>query len=104
MKNKRRFERFPTQREAQIFLREGKEWGQECTIINVSRKGVGILFRTSEKIDVGAHIRLEVPDPLTTDIIGLRGQLKWSREIGDRFVGGVELHRILGDVKFSKLA
>ena len=104
MENRRRFERFPTQREAQFFLIKGKGWGQGCTIINVSRKGLGIIFRTNEEIDVGANIRLEIPDPLTTDTIDVRGELKWSKEIGGEFVGGIELSKILSDVKFSKLA
>ena len=104
MENKRRFERFPTQREAQFFLLKGKGWGQECTIINVSRKGLGIIFRTNEEIDVGTNIRLEIPDPLRTDTIDIRGELRWSQEIGGGFVGGIELSRILSDVKFSKLA
>ena len=104
MEDRRRFERFPTKREAQYFLIKGKGWGQECTIINVSRKGLGILFRTNEEIDVGTNIRLEIPDPLMTDTIDLRRELRWSQEIGGGFVGGIELSRILSDVKFSKLA
>ena len=105
MRNKRRFERFTTQREAQYFLTEGKGKGQECTIINISRKGMGIIFHSNEAINVGTPMRLEIPDPtILLDTINVRGKLKWSKKIESEFIGGIELTRMLSDVKFSKLA
>jgi len=104
MENTRRFERFPTQREGQYFLVKEKRRGQECTIIDVSLKGLGIIFHSNEEINVGTNLRLEVPDPITIDTIDVRGELRWSQEIGGEFIGGIELSRILSDVKFSKLA
>ncbi|MBW2183614.1 MAG: PilZ domain-containing protein [Deltaproteobacteria bacterium] len=104
MENTRRFERFPTQREAQYFLVRGKGKGQECTIIDVSRKGLGMIFHSNEEISVGTNIRLEIPDPITLDTIDIRGELRWSNKIGGEFIGGIELAMILSDVKYSKLA
>ena len=104
MENTRRFERFSTQREGQYFLVKEKEKGQNCTIIDVSRKGLGMIFHSNEEISVGTNIRLEIPDPITIDTIDVRGELKWSKEIGGEFIGGIELSSILSDVKFSKLA
>jgi hypothetical protein len=104
MENTRRFERFPTQRGGQYFLVKGKGKGQECTIIDVSRKGLGIIFHSNEEISVGTNIRLEIPDPTTINTIDVRGELKWSKNIGGKFIGGIELGSILSDVKFSKLA
>ena len=104
MDNTRRFERFPTQREGQYFLVKGKGKGQECTIIDVSREGLGMIFHSNEEISVGTNIRLEIPDPITIDTINVRGELRWSKEIGGEFIGGIGLARILSDVKFSKLA
>ena len=104
MENTRRFERFPTQREGQYFLVKEKEKGQNCTIIDVSRKGLGMIFHSNEEISVGTNIRLEIPDPITLDTIDVRGELRWSKEIGGEFIGGIELSRILSDLKFSKLA
>ena len=104
MENTRRFERFSTQREGQYFLVKEKEKRQNCTIIDVSRKGLGMIFHSNEEISVGTNIRLEIPDPITIDTIDVRGELKWSKEIGGEFIGGIELSRILSDLKFSKLA
>ena len=104
MEDMRRFERFPTQRGGQYFLIKGKGKGQECTIIDVSRKGLGMIFHSNEEISVGTNIRLEIPDPLTLNTIDVRGELRWSKNIGGEFIGGIELSRVLSDVKFSKLA
>ena len=104
MEDMRRFERFPTQRGGQYFLIKGKGKGQECTIIDVSRKGLGMIFHSNEEISVGTNIRLEIPDPITIDTIDVRGELRWSKNIGGEFIGGIELSRVLSDVKFSKLA
>ena len=104
MENTRRFERFSTQRGGQYFLVKGKGRGQECTIIDVSHKGLGIIFHSNEEISVGTNIRLEIPDPTTIDTIDVRGELRWSKEIGGESIGGIELSRILSDVQFSKIA
>jgi hypothetical protein len=47
---RRKFIRYLTQREAQYFIAERKGEGQECTIINVSREGMGIIFYSNEEI------------------------------------------------------
>ena len=98
MENTRRYERFPTQREAQFFLVKEKGKGKECTIIDVSHKGLGIIFHSNEEISVGTNIRLEIPDPITIDTIGVQGELRWSKNIGGKFIGGIELNSILSDV------
>jgi hypothetical protein len=103
MKTTRRFKRYPTQREARFFLKENAGGGQECTIITVSRKGMGIIFHTDEKINVGTTIRFDVPVATSLETISVRGMLKWLDQTEVDFIGGVELTQELSDVKFSKL-
>ena len=103
MENIRRFKRYPTQREARFFLRGDAGKGEECTIINVSRKGMGILFHTDKKINVGTTIRFDVPIATSFEAISVRGMLKWLDKTEADFIGGVELTQELSDVKFSKL-
>jgi len=105
MDDRRESQRYPTQRRAQYFLNEKvKENRRECTIINVSRKGVGILFHSNEEIDVGTYIHLEVPDSRSLETINVRGELRWCKTTESELIGGVELNKILSDVKFAKLA
>jgi len=103
MENTRKLERYPIQREARYFLKEGKGEGQECTIINFSRSGMGIIFHSNEEINVGTLIRLEIPVPKSSEPINARGVLKWFERKENDLIGGVELTKILSDVKFSKL-
>ena len=103
MENTRKFERYPIQREAKYFLKEARGKGEECTIINFSRSGMGILFHSHDEISVGTLIRLEIPVSKSPEPVNARGVLKWFAKKEDDFVGGVELTEMLSDVKFSKL-
>ena len=103
MENVRRYTRYSTQREGQYFLHKGEEKGPACTIIDVCRKGLGMIFHSNEKINVGANLRLEITDPITIDTLTLRGELRWLKDIGGEFVGGIELTSTLSDVSFSML-
>jgi hypothetical protein len=85
----RKPQRYPTQRRAQYFLEEVNGNGQECTIINASRKGLGMLFNTSEEIDVGTFIHLEVPDSNSLETINVRGELKWCKTTESALIGGI---------------
>jgi len=104
MDEKRESKRYLTQRRAYYFLQVGEGIGHECTIINVSRKGLGVLFHTSEQINLGASIHLEVPDARSLESMNVRGELRWCKTIENEFIGGIELHKILSDIKFAKLA
>ena len=103
MNDTRRFRRYPIQREAYYFLQEGQADGYNCTIVNVSRKGMGIIFHTEDEIEIGSSIRVEVPVATSFEPISVRGMLKWLEKMGSDYIGGVELTRELNDVKFSKL-
>ena len=103
MENMRKYERYPIQREAQYFLNESRGKGQECTIINFSRSGMGIIFHSNEEINVGTLIRLEIPVSNASEPIHTRGVLKWFENKENNLFGGVELTEMLSDVKFSKL-
>ncbi len=101
MRAKRRFDRFLVQREAKYFSQGGLGNWQECTISNVSRKGMKILFH--ERINVGSTIRLEIPVSGDLVSISINGILKWIEERGNDFIGGIKLTKMLDDEKLSKL-
>ena len=60
MKDKRKFSRFimPLLK-AQYFLEREKRNGEECTLINISQKGMGVKFHTPEKINIGSIVHLK---------------------------------------------
>jgi len=104
MKNRRRFGRFETQLKAKYMLKDSSKDWEECTIISMGRKGMGIRFHTREKIDVGSAIRLEVFIPEKSKPTNVQGILKWTMDRGSVLFGGIESNEILDEMKFSKLS
>lgn len=76
---------------------------RECTIINISRKGMGVLFHTNDGITIGVPIRIEIPVATALESISVNGMVKWVDKTESTYVGGIELSKELSDVKFSKL-
>ena len=99
----RKYKRYPTHREARYFLKNTKEDGQVCTIVNVSRKGMGIIFHTDEEINVGTIIRIEVFIAQSSEPIVVKGTLKWVDKMEFDIIGGIELINELSDVHLYKL-
>lgn len=99
MKNRRSFSRFDAQLKAKYFLKEREEHWGNCTVTDVSRKGMGIVFLTREKIHVGSTILMEIAIPTASDPVKVVGILRWIRKRGGDFIGGVESTKILDDVK-----
>ncbi len=103
MKEKRLYARFSTHKNARgLFKGKVRGW-EECTIINLSRKGMGVIFHTREKIKVGTTIYLEIPVPWEKDPLSAAGELTWIKQEGNEFTGGIELTELLDDVKWSNL-
>lgn len=99
MEDRRRFSRYQTQLKAKYFLKEKKEGWEECTIIDVSRKGMGIIFITPEKINVGSPVLLEVPLMAGLEPIYIVGMLRWIKRRGDSFMGGIESTELIADLR-----
>jgi len=103
MDDRRRFGRFDAQLEAQYFIREKKGGSGKCTVIDVSRKGVGIKFSKHENINAGSNIHLEVTVPTELEPVSIKGVLKHIKQEGDDFIGNVELNEVLDEDKFGRL-
>ena len=103
MEYTRRYVRYPTHREAFYCLQEAMAEKRECTIINISRKGMGVLFQAKDGIAIGVPIRIEIPVATALESISVNGMVKWVETSDSAYVGGIELSKELSDVKFSKL-
>ena len=96
---KRIHARFSIQLEAKTLL---KGWVQ-CSIFDISPKGIGIKFETIEDIDIGSPIYLEIFVPKELEPIGLKGTLVRIRQEENHFVGGIELTKELDNSTLLKL-
>jgi len=104
MEYKRQFNRCLTQLDAQYFSEEQERNWEKCTVINISCKGMGIKFHTSEKINIGSTIHLAIIVPREPDPIMVKGVLGWIKQKENYFVAGIELTEALEDVKWAKLS
>ena len=94
MDNRRKFSRFDTQMKAQYVLK-GKKGGRgDCTVVDISRTGMGIKFRTPEKINLGSTIRLEISIPTELEHINVEGILKRINQKEKGFIGGIEWYLV----------
>lgn len=90
--------RFSTNLIGRYFIEElGKHW-EKCTIFDVSRKGMGIKFHTTETIQVGSTINLEIKVPSEREPMSVRGTLRWIKQGDNACIGGIELIKVLDEI------
>ena len=90
--------RFDTDLKGRYFIKElGKRWGN-CTVFDVSRTGMGVKFHTSEAIDVGSTITIEIEVPSELEPMSVKGTLRWIKQAGSEFIGGIELTQVLDEI------
>lgn len=88
---------------AQYSFDDTKNSWKECTIIDATYNGMGLKFKTPEKIDTGSNIHLEILVSEEIKPIRIKGTLKWIGEGGNNFVGGVEFTEVLDEITWSNL-
>ena len=103
MQYTRQYKRYPTQMEAHFSLADSNGNRQACTIVNISRKGMGIIFHTDTEIDVGATIQVEVSLKGTSKSISTTGTLQWFDKMDIDMIGGIELISELNDEELATL-
>ena len=91
MKERRKFTRSMLPQKAKFFGAKGWE---DCIITEVSRKGLGVKFYTSEKINEGSIIHLKVLVPTESKPVMVKGLLRWIKKMEGYFVGGIEWYHI----------
>ena len=104
LNNRRKRPRFETQLKAQFVSAESQRGGEDCAIIDFSRKGMRAKVYTSEEINVGTNVLLEVFIRGELDPIHVKGTIKWVKQIENGFISGIELSKGLEEITLSKLA
>jgi len=91
--NKREFSRFDTHLKAQFCLKGNTGDVKTCTVLNISRKGMGLQFHTPEKIRVGSTIHLEITVPTSPEPFSVEGTVKWIHQKDHDSISGIEWFR-----------
>jgi hypothetical protein len=95
--------RFSVYKDARCILKEKLRGWEKCTIIDVSRNGMGLIFHTREKINVGLTVYLEIVVQGDINTINVVGGLKWIGPKDNELIGGIELTGLLDNTQWSKL-
>ena len=103
LNDRRKYHRFKTQLEAAYISAESQWGGENCTILDFSRKGMKAKVCTSEEINVGTKVLLEVYIPGELGPINVKGTIKWVKQIESGYISGIELLESLEEIKLSKL-
>ena len=101
--NKRRYGRFDTELKARYCVAANEGDWHACTVVNLSRKGIGIQLDAHETIELETVIRLEVFVPEKSQPTSVQGIVKWTDARGASVFCGVESIELLDEMKFSKM-
>ena len=95
--------RFAVYKDARCILKEKLRGWEKCTIIDVSRNGMGLIFHTREKINLGLTVYVEIFVSGDSNPISVTGELKWIGPKDNELIGGIELTELLDNAQWSKL-
>ena len=93
-RERRRYPRYKKQFKAQFLTSESKKGSEECTVINASLKGMGVIFHTPDTISVGATIIIDIPIRGKASPHSIKGKVKWVKKRETDSIGGVELDQL----------
>ena len=104
MDERRKFIRFPIELIARYSENDVKDW-KECSVIDISREGMGINIYAGEYISEGLILQMEITVPVQGDPLAVTGTLMWIREVKDdsrfNYLGGVKLLSIKPEDKWA---
>ncbi len=101
--DKRKSRRFAIDLSAKYLLVENpKEW-KGCSIINISREGLGIEVHLKEKIPVGITLKMEINIPTKEKPVKGIGIIMWIKGLKEEmdFIGGIKLTNIDSEDKWT---
>ena len=94
MGNRRKFIRFPVRLNARYSEENSDEWNQ-CSVIDISREGMGVIVYLKEKISLGSILKLVINVQGKKAAIFATGTMIWIKELKDNlefnFIGGIKL-------------
>ena len=80
MEDRRKFIRFSVKLNAQYSEENQDKWN-ECSVINISREGLGLVVYLKEKIHLGSTLNLMIDVPEKNPSVSAAGTLIWIEEL-----------------------
>ena len=107
MKDRRKFMRFPVRLAAQYSEKNKEDWKQQCSIVNISREGMGVTVYLKTKLSLGCILKFMVDVPDREQSISFTGVLNWIKTLKEdsdyNYKGGIKLITIDSGDKWTLL-
>ena len=107
MKDRRKFIRFTVRTGAHYSEENKEDRKQQCSIVNISREGMGVTVCLKAKLSLGCMLKFMVDVPEREKTISFTGTLNWIKALkGDsdyNYKGGIKLITIDSEDKWALL-
>lgn len=107
MKDRRKFIRFPVRIGARYSEENKEDWKQQCSIVNISREGMGVTVHLKTKLSLGCMLKFMMDVPKKENSVFFTGTLNWIKALkGDldyNYQGGIKLITIDSEDKWALL-
>ena len=107
MKDRRKFIRFPVRIRAHYSEENDEEGKTQCSIVNISREGMGVTVYLEAKLSLGAMLKFMVDFPDREKSVSFTGTLNWikalKRDPDYNYKGGIKLTAIDTEDKWTLL-
>ncbi|MEJ2659023.1 MAG: hypothetical protein P8012_17845, partial [Desulfobacterales bacterium] len=84
-----------------------EDWDRSCSIVNISREGMGLVVYLKDKLPLGCLLQFMVKVPLKEKSVCFSGVLNWIKVLKEdpdyNFKGGVKLKTINSEDKWALL-
>jgi len=107
MKDRRKFIRFPVRTGAHYSEGNKEDWKQQCSIVNISREGMGVTVYLKTKLSLGCMLKFMVDIPEREKSVSFSGTLNWIKALKEdpdyNYKGGIKLITIDPEDKWALL-
>jgi len=78
VKDRRKFIRFPVRLSARYSEENKEDWKQQCSIVNISREGMGVTVYLKTKLSLGCMLKFMVDIPEREKSVSFNPEDKWA--------------------------
>jgi len=107
VKDRRKFLRFPVKIVAFYSGENNEDLKQQCSIVDISREGMGVTVYLKAKLSLGCMLKFMVDVPEKEKSVSFTGTLNWIKSLkGDadyNYKGGIKLITIDSEDKWALL-
>lgn len=107
MEDKRKFVRFPVKISARYSEDDREDRKKQCSIMNISREGVGLTVYLKTKLSLGCEMKFKVDVPGREKSVSFTGTLNWIKALKEdpdyNYKGGIKLTAIDSEDKWTLL-